>query len=88
VNSAISNLVREGKTFQIPSLMQTGRGVGMRTMNDALLELVTQRLVDPAEAYAKAISKEEFRGMLERGGFRVGTTPEARQALAGAAAGG
>src|SRR5207302_7447747 len=34
VNSAVANLIREGKTFQIPSVMQTARGSGMITMND------------------------------------------------------
>ncbi|MEP6574739.1 MAG: type IV pilus twitching motility protein PilT, partial [Gemmatimonadota bacterium] len=37
---AVSNLIREGKTFQIPSIMQTNRKVGMVTLNDALMELV------------------------------------------------
>ena len=39
---AVSNLIREGKTFQIPSIMQTNRKLGMVTMHDALLELVEQ----------------------------------------------
>ena len=39
-NSAISNLIREGKTFQIPSMMQVGRGAGMVGLNDALGDLV------------------------------------------------
>ena len=33
---AISNLIREGKTFQIPSMMQVGKALGMQTLNDAL----------------------------------------------------
>ena len=37
---AVSNLIREGKTFQIPSIMQTNRKAGMVTLNDALIELV------------------------------------------------
>src|SRR5205814_7271644 len=43
VNSAISNLIREGKTFQINSMMQVGRAQGMVTLNDALSELVKKR---------------------------------------------
>ena len=39
-SGAISNLIREGKTFQIPSMMQVGKGNGMVTLNDALMELV------------------------------------------------
>jgi len=69
-NSAVSNLIREGKTFQIPSIMQTARGSGMQTMNDALLELVRAKQVLPKEALAKAVQKSELRASLERAGFR------------------
>ena len=65
------NLIREGKTFQIPSIMQTGKGVGMVTLNDALFDLVKKKLVEPKEAYSKAIAKAEFKQMLERGGFKL-----------------
>jgi twitching motility protein PilT len=54
---AISNLIRESKIFQIPSIMQTSRNVGMRLMNDSLLELVKSGLVEPVEAMAKANDK-------------------------------
>jgi twitching motility protein PilT len=54
---AVSNLIREGKTFQIPSIMQTNRKVGMVTLNDALMELVDSRQVEPKEAYMRAVDK-------------------------------
>ena len=54
---AVSNLIREGKTFQIPSIMQTNRKAGMVTLNDALMELVDQGLVEAKEAYMKAVEK-------------------------------
>jgi twitching motility protein PilT len=57
---AVSNLIREGKTFQIPSIMQTNRKTGMVTLNDALIELVDQGLVEPKEAYMKAVEKAGF----------------------------
>ncbi len=57
---AVSNLIREGKTFQIPSIMQTNRKTGMVTLNDALMELVDQGLVEPKEAYMKAVEKSGF----------------------------
>ncbi|HEY9015860.1 MAG TPA: type IV pilus twitching motility protein PilT, partial [Gemmatimonadales bacterium] len=57
---AVSNLIREGKTFQIPSIMQTNRKSGMVTLNDALMELVDARLVEPKEAYMKAVEKAGF----------------------------
>jgi twitching motility protein PilT len=66
VNSAISNLIREGKTFQIPSIMQTQRGSGMVMLNDALYDLVKRKLVAPKDALAKAVAKSELRAMFER----------------------
>lgn len=71
VNHAISNLVREGKTYQIPSAMQTGKGQGMMTLNDALLDLVRREVIEPEEAFRKAIAKSEMRAALEREGHRV-----------------
>jgi twitching motility protein PilT len=70
---AISNLIREGKTFQIPSMMQVGRGVGMVTLNDALMDLVTKKLVAPEEAYAKAVDKASFETALKRVGVDART---------------
>jgi twitching motility protein PilT len=69
--SSVSNLIREGKTFQIPSAMQTGKSVGMQTLNDALLDLVKKKLVAPDEAYARAVAKPELKQMLERNGFKL-----------------
>ncbi len=67
--ASVANLIREGKTFQIPSVMQTSRGMGMMTLNDALLDLVKRRVVEPAEAYKKAAAKAELKSLLERAGF-------------------
>ena len=66
INSAIANLIRESKTFQIPSMMQVGRAQGMVALNDALMELVTKKLVEPEEAYLKAVDKAAFEGLLKR----------------------
>jgi twitching motility protein PilT len=66
INSAISNLIREGKTFQIPSMMQVGRAQGMVALNEALMELVTKKLVEPEEAYLKSVDKAAFEGLLKR----------------------
>ncbi len=65
-NAAMSNLVREGKTFQIASMMQTGRGNGNVSLNDALLELVKSKTVAADEAYSKAIDKPNFETLLKR----------------------
>jgi twitching motility protein PilT len=71
VNSAVSNLIREGKTFQIQTIIQTGKAAGMVTMNDALLDLVRTGLVEPEVALSKATNRTEFRATLERAGVRV-----------------
>lgn len=69
VNSAVSNLIREGKTFQIPSIMQTAKRIGMMTMNDELLSLVEKKEVEPKEAYMKSVEKSSFVANLKAKGF-------------------
>ena len=76
VTAAISNLIREGKTFQIPSLMQTGKKHGMQMMNDALLDLIRRKLVDPEEAYRKAIDKTSFVSQLRGAGIQLKVAPD------------
>ncbi len=71
VTPAISNLIREGKTFQIPSAMQTGRNLGMVMLNDALFAHVQNGTVEPKDAYMKAVDKTGFETMLTRGGFKI-----------------
>ncbi|HYI01059.1 type IV pilus twitching motility protein PilT [Hyalangium sp.] len=70
---SVSNLIREGKAFQIPSVMQTSRGQGMVTLNDSLLELVKKKVIEPNEALSKSVARSEMRAMLERAGFKVDT---------------
>jgi twitching motility protein PilT len=72
VTPAVSNLIREGKTFQIPSVMQTSKRLGMITMNDTLMDLVEQRLVEPKEAWMKAVDKSSFVNSLKAKGFDTG----------------
>jgi len=71
VTPAISNLIREGKTFQIPSAMQTGRNHGMVMLNASLYEHVEAGRVEPMDAYIKAVDKTGFETMLTRGGFKL-----------------
>ena len=66
---AVSNLIREGKTFQLPTVMQTSRKLGMVTMNDALLELVERREVAPVDALAKAVDKVGLQQALQARGL-------------------
>lgn len=64
--TALANLIRDGKTYQIPSIMQTGRREGMQTMDQAILELLRAKRITPQEAYRKAVDKETYRQYLER----------------------
>src|SRR6266566_846426 len=68
---AISNLIREGKTFQIPSIIQTSKQLGMLTLNDALLELVEKKEVSPDEAYMKSVEKTGLAASLKAKGHKV-----------------
>ena len=68
---AVANLIREAKTFQIHSIMQTSRRIGMVTLNDALIEHVDGGRVEPKEAYMKAVDKINFMSMLKQRGHDV-----------------
>ncbi|QDV05359.1 Twitching mobility protein [Planctomycetes bacterium Poly30] len=70
VNSAVSSLIREGKTHQITSSMQMGGKVGMRLLNDSLAELVRTGTVSPSEAYIKAVDKDGFVSAINAAGVR------------------
>ena len=55
---AVANLIRDGKTFQLPSVIQTNKRMGMISLNDSLVDLVDNKIVEPAEAYMKSADKE------------------------------
>ena len=62
---AVSNLIRDAKTFQIASQMQTGKNIGMQTLDDAIQDLLTKKWISPEEAYEKAIDKNRFAKLLK-----------------------
>jgi twitching motility protein PilT len=64
-NPAVRNLIREGKTHQIPSMIQTGKKYGMILLDDSIMELFTKGMVSAEEAYAKANDKGRFRPLLK-----------------------
>ena len=68
---AVANLIREGKTFQLPGTMQTSKHLGMVTMADSLLDLVLRGIVEPREAYLKAINKTEIRQLFHNAGVTI-----------------
>ncbi len=60
VNSGMAANIREGKTHQIPSMMQMNAKIGCKLFNDALFELVLNGTVEPNEAFKKCTNKEDF----------------------------
>jgi twitching motility protein PilT len=86
---AVTNLIREAKTFQINSVMQTSRRLGMTTLNDALIAFVDSGEVEPKEAYMKAVEKMGFVAMLKARNLDVSfaETDQAKPDGAPAAAG-
>jgi twitching motility protein PilT len=61
---AVAALIREGKTHQLPSQLQTGQGAGMTTMDQSLMKLCEEGKVDPERAMEKALKKEPFEKLL------------------------
>ena len=62
---AVSNLIREGKTHQIPSTIQTGKIHGMQTLDDGIMEHLQKGRISPEEAYDKCIDRAKFRQFLK-----------------------
>jgi twitching motility protein PilT len=57
---AIGNLIMNGKVFQIPSILQTGKEMGMQLMDQALLAALQRKEIDPDDAYINASDKQQF----------------------------
>ncbi len=64
-NPAVRNLIREGKTHQVNSMIQTGRKYGMQLLDDAIMELYEKRRISADDAYAKSNDKGRFRPFLK-----------------------
>jgi twitching motility protein PilT len=60
VHSAVANLIREQKTYQLPSVIQTGKKYGMVTMNESLMDLVGEGFITMEEAYSKSVDKQDM----------------------------
>jgi twitching motility protein PilT len=67
--TALATLIREGNTYRIPSLMQTGKKYGMMLMDDHIASLYKNGLIDPKHALEKVIDREEFLGLM--GGKKI-----------------
>jgi twitching motility protein PilT len=62
---AVGNLIRDAKTYMLPGVIQTGKKLGMRLMDDSLLELVESGVISPYEAYDRAEQKKIFEPLLK-----------------------
>ena len=62
---AVRNLIRESKTYQIPSMVQTGKRYGMQLLDDAIMNLLNKGWISADEAYTKANEKAKFRPFLK-----------------------
>jgi twitching motility protein PilT len=71
VTPAIASNIREGKTHQIPSAMQTGKSLGMQMFNDCLYQFVVDGIITPHEAYLKAIEKDLLATKLKEMGIEI-----------------
>jgi twitching motility protein PilT len=58
---AVSNCIREGKTFMLPGIMQVGRSVGMVTMDDALKNLYDRDIITAEDCLFRAIDQDQMR---------------------------
>jgi len=63
-NPAAANLIREAKTFMLPSVLQTGKKQGMHTMDDCMMALLEKGLIPAEEAYFRAENKANFKQFL------------------------
>ncbi len=63
-NTAVRNLIRENKIFQINSVLETTKAQGMRTLDDSLLELLAAGRIEPADALRNAVNKTRFEGLV------------------------
>ena len=64
-NEAVSNLIRKGKSFQIPSVIATSREQGMQLMDQDLMRLLKEGKISAEDAYVKATSKKDFEVFLD-----------------------
>ena len=62
---AVRNLIREAKTYQIPSMVQMGKRYGMQLLDDAIMNLLNKGWISADEAYTKANEKAKFRPFLK-----------------------
>jgi twitching motility protein PilT len=61
----VRNLIREGKSHQVPSMIQTGKKYGMTLLDDSIMDLFKRGVISAEDAYAKSNDKARFRPLLK-----------------------
>jgi len=79
-NDAVENLIRKGKTFQVPSVIATSREQGMQQMDQELMRLHREGKISAEEAYMKAVSKKDFESLVEQGEEKAPVKPTGAKA--------
>jgi twitching motility protein PilT len=63
-NTAVANMVREGKTHQIPGMIQVGKKYGNTPLDDSIMDHLKMKRISPEEAYEKSLDRKKFRPFL------------------------
>jgi len=66
---AAATVIAEGKLFQLPAALESGRRFGSQPLNDALLALVREGMVEPTEAWRRAVDREGLLALFKREGI-------------------
>lgn len=74
-NSAVRSNIRDQKTHQLPTAIQTGHSIGMRSFTDSLYRLVEDGIIAPREAYLKAVDKTSLEQKFKEAGIALDKTP-------------
>jgi twitching motility protein PilT len=74
-NDAVANLIRKGKTYQIPNIVATSREIGMQSMDYELVRLFKSGMISSEEGYMRAVNKKDFEAVVAE--FETGTRPPA-----------
>jgi twitching motility protein PilT len=82
-DDAVRNLIRQGKTEQIYSIMQTNTGRGMQTMEQSLADLVIRRVITHETGYEVTSRREEFEALLARSGYTPRSDDHLPEAIRG-----
>jgi twitching motility protein PilT len=74
-NQAVRSNIRDQKTHQLPTAIQTGQNIGMRSFTDSLYQLVEDGIIGPREAYLKAVDKTSLEQKFTEKGIQLDKTP-------------